>query len=192
MALFHASEAFVRGVRGPIGTGKSVGMCVEIMSRAVRQKAHNGIRKSRWAAIRNTYGELKTTTIRTWQDWFPDEMAPIKWDTPIVSRSQFDLGEGTSVDLEVLFISLDRPDDVKKLKSLELTGVWINEASELPKAILDMATGRVGRYPSARDGGASWSGIIMDTNCPDDDHWYYTMAETNRPDGYEFFSSLAR
>lgn len=81
---------------------------------------------------------------------------------------------------------------MKKLKSLDLTGAWINEASELPKAVLDMATGRVGRYPSKMQGGASWSGIIMDTNSPDDDHWYYALAETNRPDGYEFSRSLGR
>ncbi len=188
LARFHGSSAFVRGVRGPIGTGKSVGMCVEIVAKACSQAPHNGVRKTRWAAIRNTYGELKTTTIRTWQDWFPPEIAPMRWDTPIVSRMRFDLGDETEVDLEILFISLDRPDDVKKLKSLELTGVWINEASELPKAVLDMATGRVGRYPAARDGGSTWSGIIMDTNSPDDDHWWYELAEVSRPEGFEFFS----
>jgi hypothetical protein len=49
-----------------------------------------------------------------------------------------DLGDGTGLELEVLFLALDRPDDVKKLKSLELTGAWLNEASELEQAVLDM------------------------------------------------------
>ncbi len=87
------------------------------------------------------------------------------------------LGDGTMVEMEVLFMSLDRPADVKKLKSLDLTGVWLNEASELAKAVLDMATGRVGRFPSKVQGGATWSGVILDTNSPDDDHWYYELAE---------------
>jgi len=83
---------------------------------------------------------------------------------------------------------LDRPKDVKKLKSLELTGVWINEASEIPKAVLDMATGRIGRYPPKwQGGGAARDFVIMDTNPPDDDHWWHDLAEEEKPEGYEFF-----
>lgn len=188
LAKFHASDAFVRGVRGPIGSGKSVGMCIEILSRAIRQVAWEGVRRSRWAVARNTYPELKATTIKTWQQWVPDSIAPIKWDVPISSFLVITLPDGTRVELEVLFLSLDRPEDAKKLKSLDLTGVWLNEASELPKAILDMATGRVGRFPSKSQGGSNWSGVIMDTNCPDDDHWYYKLAEIDKPEGYEFFA----
>jgi hypothetical protein len=185
---FHRSNAFVRGLRGPIGTGKSVTCCMEIVRRAAEQIPFNGVRKSRWAAIRNTYPELKSTTIKTWEDWVPDDVASIKFDSPIVSLFKTTLPDGTTVECEVMFLSLDRPADVKKLKSLDLTGVWINECSELPKAVLDMATGRVGRYPSKAMGGASWSGIIMDTNSPDDDHWYYKLAELDKPEGYEFFA----
>ena len=35
---------------------------------------------------------------------------------------------------------------------------------------------RVGRYPSMRDGGASWYGVIADTNAPEEDHWWAIMA----------------
>jgi hypothetical protein len=186
--LFHRSDAFVRGLRGPIGTGKSVTCCMEIMRRAREQEPFQGVRRSRWAAIRNSYPELKSTTIKTWQDWVPDDVAPMRWDAPITSVFTANLPDGTRIECEVMFISLDRPADVKKLKSLDLTGGWINEASELPKAILDMLTGRVGRYPGKAQGGASWSGIIMDTNSPDDDHWWYGIAEVSRPEGYEFFA----
>lgn len=185
---FHRSDAFVRGLRGPIGTGKSVTCTMEIMRRAGEQEPFEGVRRSRWAAIRNSYPELKSTTIKTWQDWVPDNVAPIRWDAPITSYYEANLPDGTKIECEVLFISLDRPADVKKLKSLDLTGAWLNEASELPKAVLDMATGRVGRYPSLAQGGASWSGIIMDTNSPDDDHWWYDIAEVTQPEGYEFFA----
>lgn len=173
-SLFHRSDAFVRGIRGPIGTGKSVACCMEMIRRAREQLPFEGVRRSRWAAVRNTYPELKTTTIKTWQDW---SEAPVKWDSPISSMFTRRLPDGTELELEVLFMSLDRPEDVKKLKSLDLTGVWLNEASELAKAVLDMSTGRVGRFPSKVHGGPTWSGVIMDTNSPDDDHWYYMLAE---------------
>ena len=35
---------------------------------------------------------------------------------------------------------------------------------------------RVGRYPSMREGGASWSGVICDTNAPEEDHWWAIMS----------------
>lgn len=185
-SAFHACDDFCRGILGPVGSGKSVACTLEMFMRACRQRPIRDmkgryVRKSRWAAIRNTYPELKTTTIKTFQDWFPPEIAKFKWDIPITSTIEIRLGDGTWVHAEVVFIAMDRPQDVNKLKSLELTGAWLNEAVELPKAALDMATSRVGRYPGKREGGPSWRGIIMDTNPPDDDHWYYTMAEEEKP-----------
>jgi len=188
-AKFHAANGFVRGLMGPVGSGKSSSCCVEIVSRALRQRpSQDGIRRSRWLIIRNTYPELKSTTIKTWEQWFPTEVAPIKWDTPITSTFRIgDIGDGTGMELEVMFMALDKPTETGKLRSLELTGAWINEASEVPKEIFDMVTQRVGRYPSKTQGGPSWHGIILDTNPPDDDHWYYQVAEEEKPEGWEFF-----
>jgi hypothetical protein len=54
------------------------------------------------------------------------------------------------MEMEVFFLSMDRPEEIGKLKGMELTGVWLNEAVELPKAALDVATQRVGRFPAQR------------------------------------------
>ncbi len=186
---FHQDDSFVRGLMGPVGSGKSSSCCVEIMARALCQKpSPDGVRRSRWLVIRNTYPELKSTTIKTWETWFPSSVAPIKWDTPITSTTKIsDVGDGTGLELEVMFMALDRPTETGKLRSLELTGAWINEASEIPKEIFDMVTQRVGRYPSKLVGGPSWSGIIVDTNPCDDDHWYYKVAEEEKPPEWKFF-----
>lgn len=187
-ARFHNEFGFVRGLMGPVGSGKSSSSVMEIILHTMRQKVWNGYRQARWAVIRNTYPELKTTTIKTWQAWAPEEVAPIKWDTPITSRMRIkDIGDGTGMDLEVIFLALDRADEIGKLKSLELTGVWINEASEVPKEIFDMATQRVGRYPPKREGGPVDPCVILDTNPMDDDHWYYKYAEEETPAGWKFF-----
>lgn len=180
---FHADDSFVRGIMGPIGSGKSVAMCMEIFQRSIKQLPVNGVRKSRWAVIRNTFGELKTTTIKTWQEWFPERICPITFGSPIWGRMPFAVGDGTDVDLEIFFFPLDAPKDVGKLLSLELTGAWLNEAREIPKSALDALTGRVGRYPKK----GNWSGIIMDTNPPDDDHWWYKVSEEEKPKGWKFF-----
>jgi len=186
---FHVSDAFVRGLMGPVGSGKSSSCCVEIMARALKQEPwRDGVRRSRWAVIRNTYPELKSTTIRTWETWFPGHIAPIRWDTPITSTISIgDIGDGTGLELEVLFLALDKPMETGKLRSLELTGAWINEASEIPKEIFDMVTQRVSRYPSLMKGGPTWGGVILDTNPPDDDSWYYRIAEESTPNGWDFF-----
>lgn len=182
---FHRSTAFVRCLRGPIGTGKSVTCCMELIRRGREQAPFEGVRRTRWAAIRNTYPELTSTTIKTWEDWAPG--AVTVFGAPITSVMTRALPDGTTMEIEVLFLSVDRPQDVKKLKSLDLTGVWLNEGSELAKAVFDMATGRVGRFPGMAHGGSTWSGVILDTNSPDDDHWLYAI-ETNPPKGYEFFA----
>lgn len=187
-ASFHNSTAFVRGIKGPVGSGKSSTCCVEIMRHSLMQEPFNGVRRARWAIIRGTYPELKSTTIKTWEQWFPPDMSPIKWDAPITSRVKIkDIGDGTSLDLEVVFIAMETAQDTGKLRSLELTGAWINEASELPKEVFDMVTQRVGRYPAKRDGGPIHPCVIMDTNPPDDDHWWYKLAEEETPDNWDFF-----
>lgn len=172
-------------------SGKSVACTVEVLARALAQTpSPDGIRYSRWAAIRNTYPELKSTLIKTWEEWVPPSICPIRWDTPITANLRLsDIGDGTGVDLEVIFLALDRPQDIKKLLSLELTGAWINECKEIDGSVLQMLTGRVGRYPSKQKVGGKpyWSGIIMDTNPMDEDHWYYRLAEEERPQGYKFY-----
>lgn len=180
---FFRSEAFVRGMMGPVGSGKSAACCIEILRRAQEQaKGPDGIRRTRWAIIRNSYPELKSTTLKTWSDWCPLTYGKVNMDAPFVHHIK--LGE---LDIEVLFMALDRADDAKKLLSLELTGAWINEAREVPKAIVDALTGRVGRFPSKNMGGATWSGVIMDTNPPDNHSWWYKLAEEDQPEGWKFF-----
>ena len=191
---FLSSNAFVRGVMGPVGSGKSYACAAEVMMRAVKQKPSpiDGIRYSRFAIVRNSYPMLKTTTIKTWLDLFPEAtFGPMLWTPPITHHIRLpSRGDAAGIDCEVIFLALDQPKDVRKLLSLELTGAWVNEARELPKAVIDGLTHRVGRYPTKRDGGASWHGIWMDTNPMDDDHWWFRMAEKEKmtgPYAWKFF-----
>lgn len=192
LSKLHANDDdFVRAVMGPFGSGKSVGMCIEIMLRAVNQTPDlTNTRNSKWVIVRNTYRELHDTTINTWHDWFPKSLGiwrKMDLTHTIVQK----LPDGTTLNLTVMFRALDKPSDVSKLLSLELTGAWLNEAREIPKQILEALVGRISRYPSPRDFGVEtytedlyWSGIIMDTNPPDNDHWWYNLFEEDKPDGY--------
>ncbi len=117
LAAFHESDAFVRSIRGPIGSGKSTACVAEILKRAHEQApGPDGRRKTRWGIIRNTYGELRTTTVRTWHMWFPETLGRFSLDAPPTHRLVT-----SELDLEIIFLALDRPEDVRKLLSLELT-----------------------------------------------------------------------
>jgi hypothetical protein len=187
MTQFHDSDAFVRCIMGPIGSGKSVASIMEMMIKSCEQApAEDGVRRTRWAVIRNTYRELADTTMQSFFDWFPKETG--FWRAMDMKFTFLQaLPDGTSIEAEFLFRALDKPDDIKKLLSLELTGGWVNEAREAPKAVIDMLIGRLGRYPNKRDGGPTWFGLIMDTNNPDSDHWMYKLFEEDKPENHAVF-----
>lgn len=188
IARFMASKALYRGIMGPVGSGKSSACSVELMAKAFAQAPdENGARRTRFAVVRNTYRELKDTTLRTWLSWFPEEAFGPFGHTEMTHRVRLPHPEGGCVELEVLFRALDRPQDARKLLSLELTGAWINEARELPLGIVEALGDRVERFPSDREGGCSWAGVILDTNPPDTDHWWHRLAEDTRPEGWDFF-----
>lgn len=171
---FAASNAFMRGLMGPFGSGKSSVCVQEITNRAMRQRpGPDGKRHSRWGVIRNTYPELRDTTIRTVFQWLP----PQYFGRYVEAKHSYQVKAIPGCEVEILFLALDRPDDIKKLLSLELTGAWVNEAREVPWSVIEAAQGRVGRYPAKRDGGPSWFGLWMDTNPPDSDSKWYRYFE---------------
>jgi hypothetical protein len=87
----------------------------------------------------------------------------------------------TTAMIEVLFRALDDPDDVANLLSLDLSGAWINEYREIPRAIFDGIDARVSRYPAVKDGGCDYPVILLDSNPPDYDHWSYHYFEEKVP-----------
>ena len=184
-AAFMREDSLVRGLMGPVGSGKSSACCWELFRRACTQKpGPDGLRKSRWLVIRNTYAELKHTTLKTFQDWFPPHLfgGGFTATPPMVQTLKFD-----DVRAEVIFLALDHDADVRKLKSFECTGAWVNEASEVSWQAVRTLVERCGRYPSKRKGGATWRGIIMDTNPPHDGHWWFRKFEEEQPEGWAVF-----
>ena len=164
-----------------------MGSLMKGMSVSMSQSPYERVRHSRGMILRNTYPELRSTVIKSFQEWFPDEVAPINWASPITAKFDLELPDKTRMKAEILFLALDRPEDVGKLKSLELTWAAGSELSEIPKAVFDMMTQRVGRFPPKRWGGADWYGVFGDTNMPDDDHWIYRIFEEDKPKGFKLF-----
>ena len=191
LKAYHRSRARVSLIMGPLGSGKTIQTCQKLLKQMCEQAPNaDKVRPTRFCAIRNTYSELFSTTIKDWNGLFGDlgtfkqgGKEPPNW------KAKFQLDDDTTVETELIFLALDRPEHVKKLRGMQVTGFWLNEAKELPKAVVDMADLRHGRYPSMATGGVrpSWHGMIGDTNAPDDVHWYYKLAEEEKPEDWAFF-----
>jgi hypothetical protein len=182
---------------GPLGSGKTVETIIKILDLICEQepvKRKNSklfnVRPTRVMAVRNTYSELFSTTIKDWLDIHGD-LGPFKEGSKQPPRQElkFKLEDGTKVDSEIVFIAFDRPDHVKKARGLQPTIIWLNETKELDKSIVDMLDLRHGRYPAKNKEGvdATWHGMLGDSNAPDTDHWLYKLAEETKPDDWAFY-----
>lgn len=171
---------------GPLGSSKTNASCWKSFRVMIDQLPNaQGVRKTRVAAIRNTYPDLLGTTAKDWLDMFDGLGKFVKGGLePPTHTLRFDLPDGTRVESEMVFLALDREEHVRKLRGLQLTAAWLNEVKELPFAVVQMLDLRVGRYP--QDTPPSWYGMYGDTNAPDTDHWYYRLAEEERPEGWLF------
>jgi hypothetical protein len=173
LCRYMQSRAPVSGIRGPIGSGKTLGSINKIWQISCEQRASpiDGLRKTRWGVVRNTYPDLEGSTVKDFVEWFPPEhYGEMYWSRPLEFHMAL-----ADVRCEVVFMALDRPEDVKKLRSTQFTGFYFAEMQYIDKAIFDDAHGRTGRFPSVADGGATWNGIIFDMNEPSEDHWLVQM-----------------
>ncbi len=185
LAAYSADRSRVSVITGPLGSGKTTETCMKVFKIMTEQEPDDeGIRKSRWYAIRNTYADLLSTTMKDWLELYGDLGNHTKGGLePPTHKLRFMLEDKTIVESELVFMALDRDDAVKKLRGAQITGAWLNELKELNKAILDMVDGRHGRFPK----NPTWHGILCDTNAPDIDHWLYRLAEEDRPEGWKFY-----
>lgn len=178
-------------VMGPLGSGKTYASIIRLLIQMQEQQPNaDGIRFTRWVAVRNTYPDLTSTTIKDFTEIFTPALGEMKMGglEPPTFHVGMKLPDGTRVQSQVMFLALDRSDAVKKLRGVQCTGFWLNEAKELEKAIVDMADLRHGRYPSPIAGGVhpTWHGMFGDTNAPDEDSWYFKLAELVKPQDWKF------
>ena len=191
LGQYIVDRSFVSIIRGPLGSGKTYGSAQRIIHHLNEQKPNKrGIRRSRWIAVRNTYSELFSTTIKDFLDLFED-LGMFRKGSGVQLPTfymKYQLKDKSVVEAELAFLALDRPQAIKKLRGMNITAGWLNEVAELDKSVLDMLSFRIGRFPSQAEGGSSWYGVLGDTNSFDSDHWLYKLAEVEKPKGWRFFN----
>lgn len=188
---FQASDKPVRAIMGPVGSGKTTTSLVEIMRRAVRQApSPDGIRRTKWAVIRDTYRNLEKTTIPSWLTVVPKQFGEWKGGgggEPATHTIRARVPGVGMIEAVVMFIAIGDNNVEDVLRGLELTGALLEEADRLVPEVFNFLRGRVGRYPSRMDGGCTWSGIWMVLNAPDTDNWFYELMVEKRPESFDLF-----
>ena len=175
------SEAFVRIIMGPVGSGKTTALIMEILRRGIEQQpGPDGVRRTRWAIVRQTLSQMKMTILLDMLSWFR------LFATYKVSEQLITL-EFNDVRIEVYLIPLEEEEDQKRLLSMQLTGCAMNECTELSIDLVSAISGRCGRFPSKADGGSTWFGVIGDCNAPTEGSDWWKMMEEDRPHDWMVF-----
>jgi hypothetical protein len=177
LSAFMQSAGEFDIIQGPIGSGKTDAAIMRLFAHASQQPVQrDGIRRSRFAIVRSTFPELKTTTIPSFCNLFPEGpeskngFGQMSWSPPFTYYMR--VGD---IEAEFVFLALDKEEDAKKLKSLQLTGIYYNELQFLSLSLVSEGLSRCGRYPSVKNGGCNWSGGIADMNAPEGLHWVPIM-----------------
>jgi hypothetical protein len=170
----------------------------------------DGVRRSKYAVLRASYPNLKSTTIDSWiNDWF-GPLINVVYDIPIRGEINMMHPDGkTQIEMKLVFLALDREEDVNKLQSLQITGAHLNETAEIPRGVYQMLKSRINRYPKMRTLdkihpdfrdefkpylnkygkiGAYEPFIIHDYNSVPTNHWLYEIAEKEKPDNHAFYT----
>lgn len=191
-ALFDKSgEKLLQGhfawwLRGPIGSGKTSGICLLMSIIAELQKPnYAGKRKTKFLIVRKSYKNIEESILYTMQDWIPG--LKIKRGNRPSAYLNRKLEDGTSVNAQFIFYAMDRAEEAEDLRSTEFTMMWVPEATEVPEEVGEIGAGRVGRFPSPADGGATYSGVIYDSNGPVNDSYLVKKFETQRTPGFATF-----
>jgi hypothetical protein len=199
---FHASDAFVRIVMGPRGSGKSHSCQAELFRQALEMPAcEDGVRRSRYVVIRNSYRALETSALATHRvmfaglEGFSDVEIAVGRE-PWRSFLRMPLPDGTRLDSEWLWLALDSL-TYDKLRSTEYTGAYINEIAHdfADTTIVTKVIESAGRYPpkhmfsdkvqkSADKAGKSIyrAFVIADTNPPNTVHPMVKLFDVPPPD----------
>lgn len=174
-------------IQGPIGSGKTLACMMKIWMTALKQnKQRDGFRRCRAHIFRDTYQKLKDTTLKSWLQWFPEDLFGKFYASPPL-RHEIRCGD---VELDAHFVALEDEWNVDYFRSLDTTICYFNELQYMPRLLFDEAVSRVGRYPRVIDGGAVDPQVIGDMNAPDEHHWVPIMrGEVAIPD---FFSAEQR
>lgn len=183
-ARFYAARDFLSIIMGPVGSAKTTTTLRKLMMLANVQAPSpaDGVRRSRWRVVRDTYKNVKETTLVTWKKIVPTDhpstvrfvqggpadaaVHEVQWRHPM---------DGSKVLLEVEFVGLGELTAENAMSSWEGTGIYFNEFNLMDEQVFLQGITRVGRYPGDSHGLATAPCILADLNAPPVTCWTYGL-----------------
>lgn len=177
---------------GPMGSAKT-STCImktAMIAQETPVSKINGERLFKWGVIRNTFADLKRTTMKSIENWYGSSG---KWGgggsamEPPYFKVGFRLPDGTVCRMWLDFVGLDTHNIEQLAKGWEISAYWMNEADLMSRDVWEMVDGRTGRYPGAAHCELPWYGGIMDYNAPDTENYLYKLFEEEKAEGHLLF-----
>ena len=180
---FIESKAYLNFLMGPRGEGKTSSGLFATFAHALEHDALQW--PIRWAVIRDTWENLKTTTLPSIRLQVQKYRIPAQGLDKLEPK-EVRLGSHSPNGMfrplvELHFFGLDQPQDANRLQGFEAAGAWIEE----PAPAADLASGvpedALLAVTSLRQGGANVRPRVQITfNPPDETHW--TVKYRDDPD----------
>lgn len=179
-ARFVASRAPVKGLMGPIGSGKTGANLMNHLYQAIEQppSTRDGIRKYELAVVRDTYRQIWQSLLPSWFEWVPRTLGHFtgSQDQPARHELRFRLPhDGTRIHFGVDFLAIGEHKVEDVLRGYQKTAFYLNEVDRLAIEVFHYVRGRCGRWPRMDEGGPGWYGVTFDLNAPDTDADVYDL-----------------
>lgn len=211
-AFIADDEHTVPALLGPVGGGKSVACVYKGIYRASRMPICNdGVIRYRRAIVGSTYGQLERNLYPTWKAWLPEDggdFTPIsewkggggrsathalEWE---VVRTIKGVPQSVPVLAEFIFAAVGEQSIEDFVRGFEPTDWWLYEMDLLPRAMLQHAKFRLGRFPATSSDGRPDAltveaadsyrpQVCGDLNAPDIDSWFFKDFEETPVPGHK-------
>lgn len=183
---FVWDKRLITGIMGPVGSAKTTTCIRKSIHAALWQNpGPDGIYRAKGGVIRDTYPQLKKTALASWFQWFPKTLGDWNGEAPYEHTVRFRVLAGppfiqgparfVSVELSMIFAAIGEHKVEDIMRGWELTFLWLNEGDLVARDVFTIGIGRIGRFPSANQGGCKWRGVFIDMNAPDVENWTYEL-----------------
>jgi phage terminase large subunit-like protein len=152
-----------RALIGPLGGGREKCAVYDLLTRSILSSQ----KRWRWLVLRADAATLEEQTIPLWHSVVSSETG--EWDAR-AGRHAFKVQtrEGKLTHFDVQFLALDRPEHRRRFATLEASGLWLDGARDIEKAVFERCLEIAGSWPQEE---AAMPMILCTSLMPPADHW---------------------
>ncbi|MES2667917.1 MAG: hypothetical protein V4712_17670 [Pseudomonadota bacterium] len=185
---FFNSDADVIGIRGPVGSGKTVAHLRSRIRRAkmMPRSGIDGVRRYKVVIARETYRQLWATTIPSWWSVMPKRLG--HWaggrGDPVTHIVRFEDAHGPIEFIaEFMAFGTSAAEIDANIRGVQTTDLALEEADTNPVAGFTKGLTRIDRYPEPDHFAhlpralQSYGQISCSYNAPDEDNWTVRVLE---------------